>query len=99
MPESRAVTETDIETTVRQFKELPSERQREAADVIAFLSALPRSEPGGEHSPACALKDESYVGMWKDREDMDDATRWVRELRRKQWSGYPRRTGNGRNGA
>jgi len=31
------------------------------------------------------LADEPFVGMWKDREDMQDSTKWVRGLRRNDW--------------
>lgn len=25
------------------------------------------------------------IGMWQDREDMQDSTAWVREVRRREW--------------
>lgn len=31
------------------------------------------------------IEGEPFVGMWKDREDMQDSTAWVRDLRRKEW--------------
>ncbi len=42
---------------------------------------------GGDGEPARgSIRDEPFVGMWKDREDMRDSTVWVRELRRQQWT-------------
>ena len=32
------------------------------------------------------LEDEPFVGMWKDREDMEDSSQWVRQLRQKEWT-------------
>jgi hypothetical protein len=32
------------------------------------------------------LKDEPFVGMWKDREDMEDSTQWVRQVRQQEWA-------------
>ena len=32
------------------------------------------------------LRDESYVGMWRDREDMVDSTKWVRQTRKREWN-------------
>jgi hypothetical protein len=37
------------------------------------------------------LKNEPFIGMWKDRDDMSDSVAWVRDLRRLHWethSGY-----------
>ena len=31
------------------------------------------------------LKDESFVGIWKDREDMAESPEWVRDTRRREW--------------
>ncbi len=31
------------------------------------------------------LRDEPFVGMWKDREDMEDSSQWVRQLRQQEW--------------
>lgn len=32
------------------------------------------------------LEDEPFVGMWKDREDMEDTSRWVRQVRQQEWA-------------
>lgn len=32
------------------------------------------------------LREEPFVGMWKDREDMNDSSRWVRDLRQHEWT-------------
>lgn len=31
------------------------------------------------------LKDEPFVGMWKDRQDMKDSSQWAHQLRQKEW--------------
>ncbi len=31
------------------------------------------------------LEDEPFVGMWKDREDMEDSSQWVRQIRQQEW--------------
>jgi len=43
-------------------------------DSISFL-----------HAKAPALKEEGFVGMWKNRQDMEDSALWVQELRKKEW--------------
>jgi hypothetical protein len=32
------------------------------------------------------LQDEPFVGMWKDREDMEDSNQWVRQVRQQEWT-------------
>ena len=32
------------------------------------------------------LQDEPFVGMWKEREDMEDSSQWVRQLRQQEWT-------------
>jgi AbrB family looped-hinge helix DNA binding protein len=32
------------------------------------------------------LREEPFVGMWKDREDMADSTEWVRQTRQREWT-------------
>ncbi len=31
------------------------------------------------------LTDEPFIGMWQDREDMQDSSQWVRHLRQQEW--------------
>jgi hypothetical protein len=35
--------------------------------------------------PAPSKVDRSVFGLWKDRADLEDSRRWVRELREKKW--------------
>lgn len=32
------------------------------------------------------FEDEAFVGMWKNREDMEDSSQWVRQTRQQEWS-------------
>ena len=32
------------------------------------------------------LREDPAIGMWKDREDMQDSAAWVRQLRQSKWS-------------
>jgi hypothetical protein len=32
-----------------------------------------------------SLEAELFVGMWQDRQDLEDSTQWVRHLRQKEW--------------
>ncbi|PSF34477.1 hypothetical protein C7H19_18790 [Aphanothece hegewaldii CCALA 016] len=31
------------------------------------------------------MKNEPFVGMWQEREDLKDSTEWVRQLRHSEW--------------
>ena len=42
-----------------------------------FDSEEPRRRP---------LREEPFVGMWRDREDMVESTEWVRESRQREWT-------------
>jgi hypothetical protein len=67
-----------------EYRRLPAEAKRQVADFIAFLrqrysaGRRPRRYAGN-------LEDEPFVGMWRDREDMQDSTAWVRHLREQEW--------------
>ena len=34
---------------------------------------------------ATELADEPFIGMWRDREDMQDSSAWVRRVRESEW--------------
>lgn len=72
---------------IKQLKKLPSEAQQEAADFVEFLSKkyLQQSEET-DSSKKKSILESSFRGMWKDREDMQDSTKWVRELRKSRFS-------------
>ncbi len=33
-----------------------------------------------------SLKEEPFVGMWSDRKDMENSSKWVKNIREKDWS-------------
>lgn len=72
---------------IQKLKELPSEARQEAADFVEFLSKkyLDKSADS-DSSKKKSILESSFRGMWKDREDMQDSTKWVRELRKSRWA-------------
>lgn len=72
------------EEIMREFSALPLEARREAADFIAFLRA--RYEKKSVEAANENLGDETFVGMWKDREDLANAAAFVRDLRQNEWA-------------
>jgi len=73
------------EEVIRNFSALPPEARREVEDFIAFL----RERYGKESEKATVgdWREESFVGMWEDREDLrDGGADFVRELRETEWA-------------
>jgi Protein of unknown function (DUF2281) len=72
------------EEIIREFAELPPDAQREAENFISFLRE--RYKKKSENLTDFAVKNDSFVGMWKNREDMHDSSTFVRELRQREWT-------------
>jgi len=74
------------ESTVSyKIKKLPPEAKQQAQDFVDFLyERYVKDEP--EKSDKKSIIENSFFGMWKDREDMQDSTAWVRKIRKSQWS-------------
>jgi hypothetical protein len=67
------------------FNSLPPEAQRQVADFIAFLQQRYGGSPASGRQPV-DWEREPFVGMWRDRADLQDSTEWVRSTRRQEWS-------------
>ncbi|HEX3552513.1 MAG TPA: AbrB/MazE/SpoVT family DNA-binding domain-containing protein [Thermoanaerobaculia bacterium] len=51
--------------------------------TVRIRRAAPEVQPA---KPKRSLKDEPFVGMWRDREDMADSSEWVRTARQREWT-------------
>ena len=75
------------EELLREFVALPPEGRRVVTDLIAFLRQryeLPQPTAASETTD---LGSESFIGMWSDREEMQDSSAWVRNVRENDWGG------------
>jgi hypothetical protein len=73
------------ELLLEELAELPEFAQQQVLDFVAFLRMryeIKRVEP---EAAAERLEGEAFVGMWRDRHDMEDSTRWVRNSRNRDW--------------
>jgi len=61
---------------------LPPEAQRQVDDFVEFLRQ--KYAPAAP-SPLPELEDEPFIGMWRDRDDLEDSGAHVRELRKSEW--------------
>ena len=74
---------------VREIAALPPEAQEQVMDFVAFLKARYPNTPAGGKRSRVSLADEPFIGMWRNREDMQDGTAWVQSLRRREWEIRP----------
>ncbi len=73
------------EGILRALAELPLQAQRQVADYIAFLQARHRRSSTPKKSVEASLSKEPFVGIWRDRADMEDSSAWVRSVRAGEW--------------
>lgn len=74
----------EVERILNRLKNLPPEAQKEVADFISLLYERYRSS--SQLQTKKRLAQEDFIGLWKDRPDMQDSTSWVRDIRKKEWS-------------
>jgi hypothetical protein len=73
------------EDILRDVASLPPEAQRQVADFIAFLlSRYGHSRPP-ENAESSHPTTDNFIGMWRDRVDLQDSTEWVRLMRQREW--------------
>ena len=72
---------------IKQIRKLPTEAQKEAADFVEYLTQKYIRKPEeGDKIKEKSILENSFRGVWKDREDLQDSTKWVRELRKSRWA-------------
>lgn len=75
----------DQKTAWQRFSRLPPEAQKQVTDFIAFLQT--RYQPTRPRkSPRPRLAKEPFVGIWRERADLQDSTAWVRKTRASEWA-------------
>ena len=73
------------EDILSRFNSLPPEGQRQVIDFLAFLQQRYGSSQSVEEQGSLELAGEGFIGMWQDREDMQDSSAWVRSSREREW--------------
>ena len=69
----------------KDFNSLPSEAQQQVADFIAFLRTRYQRPNRKKKGKPTDLANEAFIGMWSDRDEMEDSSQWVRDVRRHKW--------------
>ena len=73
------------EEILREIALLPPEGQRLVEGFVAFLRQRYAPSQPVTQPPDSGLEGESFIGMWRDRDDMRDSSAWVRDIRRSEW--------------
>ena len=69
----------------REFDTLPPEAQRQVLDFIAFIQARYQSASKEGGKAKVSLAEEKFVGIWRNRGEMQDSNAWVRKIRVTEW--------------
>jgi aryl-phospho-beta-D-glucosidase BglC (GH1 family) len=64
---------------------LPPEAQQQVADFIAFLRTRYKRSDAEKQTTRINLINEPFIGIWKDREDMKNTSKWLRNVRKAEW--------------
>ncbi|HAC15782.1 MAG TPA: hypothetical protein DCE78_07540 [Bacteroidetes bacterium] len=71
---------------IKQLKNLPIEAQQEAVDFVEFLSIKYLQKVQNEVTMnKKSILESSFRGIWKDRTDLEESTKWIRKLRKSRW--------------
>jgi hypothetical protein len=72
------------EEILNQLTALPPAAQRQVADFIAFLHVRYAPARARKAVKRTELADEAFVGMWRNRKDLQDSSAWVRGVRERE---------------
>ncbi len=70
---------------INDISSLPPAAQRHVVEFIAFLKTRYTQPQGEKPSKRSILANEPFIGIWKDREDMNDSATWLRNIRKTEW--------------
>lgn len=69
----------------REFITLPLNAQEQVAG-FAFLRTRYKQPRYNPRTERCSLTGEILVGMWRNRQDMQNSSAWVRSARKREWA-------------
>jgi hypothetical protein len=70
---------------LKDFNALPPDAQKQVVDFIAFLKTRYNLTSRGTTASPKKIMDEAFVGIWRNREEMQDSSKWVRNVRESDW--------------
>lgn len=69
----------------QELTTLPPTARQQVFDFIAFLRLRYPETPSYAAKNQTTLRDEPFVGIWRDHAPMSDSSAWVRESRLHEW--------------
>jgi hypothetical protein len=76
----------NYEQILKELSHLPPEAQQRVMDYILLLRTQYAKQHFGSAHARQDIDDEPFVGMWRDRDDMEDSSAWVKKLRNHEWA-------------
>ena len=70
---------------IDDYISLPDEAQRQVADFVAFLRQRYKAAHSMQQARTADLENEPFIGMWRNHQDLEDSTTWVRNTRKAEW--------------
>jgi hypothetical protein len=70
---------------IEEYTSLPDEAQRQVADFVAFLRQRYKVAQSMPQARTADLENEPFIGMWRNRQDVEDSSTWVRNTRKAEW--------------
>ena len=74
-----------LNKVIAKLEQLPKSEQERIAQMI--LNEVEKQDLPSLSSASFYLENQPFVGMWKDRKEMQNSSQWVHQLRREQWRG------------
>jgi len=75
----------ETEKIIDEISSLPPEAQRQVKDFVAFLRVRYKKPVKKKPSQNPDIINEAFIGIWKDREEMQDTSNWLRTIRKNEW--------------
>lgn len=70
---------------LQELAALPAEGRREVQRLVLLLKKRYARSSSRRKAKRSPLREEKFVGMWKDREDLKDSSACVRSIRKSEW--------------
>ncbi len=75
----------DPDKIIDDISNLPQEAQRQVVDFIAFLRTRYKRSEQEKQPKRIDLVNEPFIGIWKDRVDMNNSSKWLRNVLEVEW--------------
>lgn len=69
---------------LQEFSTLPPEAQKVVAELITFLGKQNQRLRPAPKVKTVPIAEEKFIGIWQNREDMQDSNAYIRNLRQRE---------------